>query len=200
MQQSAMDIPLRRAHAADDSRKMRPMIPFLPIVLAFASLAFATANARADAETQREDQFKAAYVVNFVKFVEWPPGAMADTLTICFVGGEGVYSALTVDIANKRVGQRRLAALQLIDPPVSGTCNALYLDASMAPGYPLRLEPALLTISDSNGFASNGGMIGLFTENHRLRFIINLQNANTAGLRISSELLKLAVAVKRESP
>ncbi len=41
-------------------------------------------------------------------------------------------------------------------------------------------------------------MIELFTENHRLRFLINVDNAQQAGLRISSDLLKLAAGVQRE--
>jgi hypothetical protein len=38
----------------------------------------------------------------------------------------------------------------------------------------------------------------LFTENHRLRFLINVDNAHKAGLRISSDLLKLAAGVRQE--
>jgi hypothetical protein len=56
----------------------------------------------------------------------------------------------------------------------------------------------VLTISDAKNFAANGGMIELFTENHRLRFRINARSAHRAGLRISSDLLKLAVGVHRE--
>jgi hypothetical protein len=59
-------------------------------------------------------------------------------------------------------------------------------------------ERATLTISDAKGFAANGGMIELFTENHRLRFLINVHNAQRTGLRISSDLLKLAAGVQRE--
>ncbi|MBL8270343.1 MAG: YfiR family protein [Steroidobacter sp.] len=175
------------------------MIRFLQIVSALVSLSLATASALADASAQREDQFKAAYVFNFVKFVEWPADSVADTLTVCFVGGEGVYSAFTSDIGNKKVGTRRLAALQVIDPPPPGTCHALYIHASMASSYELAPEPAVLTISDAASLAATDGMIGLFTENQRLRFSIDMQQATRAGLRISSQLLKLAAIVKRQS-
>lgn len=199
MLQSEIGIAFRRARAADDSRKMRHMIRLLQIVSALASLSLATAHACADASAQREDQFKAAYVFNFVKFVEWPLNSVADTLTVCFVGGEGVYSAFTSDIGNKRVGMRRLAALQVIDPPPPGTCHALYIHGSMAANYDLAQEPAVLTISDAAGLTASRGMIGLFIENQRLRFSIDVQQASRAGLRISSHLLKLATAVKREA-
>lgn len=165
---------------------------------ALAALTAAIASARADEVAQREDQFKAAYVFNFVKFVAWPEDAVSDSLLICFVGGERVYEALTTDIHKKRAGVRRLAALQIANASPTDTCNVLYIDASIASGYALAHERAVLTISDAKGFAANGGMIELFTENHRLRFLINVQSAQQAGLRISSDLLKLAAGVQRE--
>jgi hypothetical protein len=170
---------------------------FLHMLGALAALTLSSASARADALERREDQFKAAYVFNFVKFVEWPEPA-ADPLMICFVGGEGVYQALITDIEKRRAGARRLAVLQVADTPRAGACSALYIDASMASAYSLGNEPAVLTISDAKGFVGNGGMIELFTENHRLRFLINVSSAQQAGLRISSDLLKLAVGVQRE--
>lgn len=171
---------------------------FLHIVSVLASLSVASASVRADAVTQREDQFKAAYVFNFLKFVEWPVAAQSDTLTVCFVGADGVYEALTTGIANKRVGDRSLAALKITDTASADACDALYVEASLASSYTLPSPAAVLTISDAANFTANGGMIGLFTENHRLRFTINLASANEAGLRISSDLLKLAASVRRD--
>lgn len=171
---------------------------FLHIVAMLVALTVATASARADAVAQREDQFKAAYVFNFVKFVAWPGTEATGTLTICFVGGEGVYTALSAGIASKRVGARALATLKMDQSLTVDACDALYIGASMAAGYPLPLEKAVLTISDAKDFTARGGMIGLFTENHRLRFAINVHSAQQAGLRISSDLLKLAADVQRE--
>jgi hypothetical protein len=165
-----------------------------------SALAFllATASARAtDAITQREDQFKAAYVFNFVKFVAWPGAADANPLLICFIGAEDVYNDLASGIEDKRAGSRRLAALLLADTASADSCSVLYIDASMASDYTPANEPAMLTISDGHDFVARGGMIELFTENHRLRFLINLQSAQQAGLRISSDLLKLAAGVQR---
>jgi hypothetical protein len=173
---------------------------FLYIVAMLAALTVATGSARADAVTQREDQFKAAYVFNFVKFVAWPGTDASETLTICFVGADGVYEALSNGIENKHVGARPLATLKMEQAPLADSCNALYVEASMVTGYALPQQKAVLTISDAEDFTAHGGMIALFTENHRLRFTINVQSAHSAGLRISSDLLKLAADVQRVSP
>lgn len=171
----------------------------LHLLSALASLVLATSIAHANHDSeQREEQFKAAYVFNFVKFVEWPPAAMSDTLTVCFLGGEGVYEALSANIEGKRVGARQLLARQLQPSATTDGCNALYVDAAMAAGQPAVVEQPVLTISDAERFVLHGGIIELFTENHRLRFLINVDNAHKAGLRISSDLLKLAAGVRRE--
>lgn len=167
------------------------------IVAVLAAFTVATGSVRADAATQREDQFKAAYVFNFVKFVAWPDTETTDTLTICFVGGDGVYDALTNGMADKRVGARSLVAVQVTDTMLAPRCDALYIEASKAANFMLPADPAVLTISDAANFTARGGMIGLFTENHRLRFVINVRNASQAGLHISSDLLKLAAHVQR---
>jgi hypothetical protein len=173
------------------------MLPHPSFIAMLAALALASVNVHADDVQRREDQFKAAYLFNFVKFVEWPTAAATDTLTVCFLGGEGVHEALATGIEAKRVGPRKLIARRLGRPATVEDCEVLYADAasadpSLGAGLPV------LTISDAPQFATHGGMIGLFTENHRLRFVINVANVHRAGLRMSSDLLKLAASVQRE--
>ena len=53
----------------------------------------------------------------------------------------------------------------------------------------------ILTVSEIPRFASTGGMIELFREQDRIRFIINVKMARAAGLEISPNLLRLAVVL-----
>jgi hypothetical protein len=157
---------------------------------------------RADeAGARREDQLKAAYLFNFVKFVEWPEGAVGQTLIVCFLGGAGVHAALAAGIENKKAGQRSLLARKVARSDGAGDCNVLYIEAGAAPvdwQALLAGTRAVLTVSDAGKFTHNGGMIELFTESNRLRFNIQLGHAHKAGLRVSSSLLQLAAAVEKE--
>ena len=160
--------------------------------------------AAAEAESvppSREDQFKAAYLLNFVKFVEWPAATTQDAgqLTICLLGGEGIYRALASTIEGKRVGQRALAVRRISGSDTFAGCNAVYFDAAAQVLEHLESlhELPVLTVSDAGEFTSKHGMIGLFLENNRLRFNINVDNAQKCGLRIRSSLLQLAAAVER---
>jgi hypothetical protein len=152
------------------------------------------------AAANREDQFKAAYLFNFVKFVEWPAGAVhqADRLIVCFAGGAGVQRAFAKDLDHKRVGARQLVLRRVSSNDALTECNALYVDATQLP-LPLGSVHQLpvLTVSDAGEFTHSEGIIGLFLESNRLRFNINIDNAQRSGLRISSSLLQLAASVQR---
>jgi YfiR/HmsC-like len=157
----------------------------------------------ADATIQRADQLKAGYLLNFVKFVEWPASVSANLLTVCFVGGKGVRDALASGIDTKMAGERHLAVRSLSDsdPPVG--CNVLYIDAAMMPEgahEPNTAESPVLTVSDAKAFAHVGGMIELFSDANHLRFNINIASAQKAGLHISSSLLQLAAVVEQATP
>lgn len=157
-------------------------------------------EARGTDAAVRENELKAAYLFNFVKFVDWPASAADEALTVCFIGGKGVYDALADGIEAKRVGTRHLAMRVLEKTTSVQGCNVLYVEAAVEPD-PSRVanvaELPILTISDTKDFALNGGMIAMFTESNRLRFSINVGNAQKAGLRISSSLLQLAASVER---
>ena len=55
-------------------------------------------------------------------------------------------------------------------------------------------EP-VLTLSDSNDFVMNGGMVGLTIRNNRVNIQINVANYERVGLSVNSQLLQLAEIV-----
>jgi hypothetical protein len=152
---------------------------------------------------QRADRLKAGYLFSFMKFVEWPPPAPENLLTVCFVGGQGVLDALASGIENKLVGERHLTVRMLSESETPVGCEVLYLDAATMPDAaraPHTGESPILTVSDAKAFAHSGGMIELFTDANHLRFNINVGSAQKAGLHISSSLLQLAAVVEQAKP
>jgi hypothetical protein len=174
-----------------------------------ALLAAVTADAAAvtpqDAAPQRADQLKAGYLGNFVKFVEWPSSTPADTLTVCFVGAPGVRTAFGADAAAKKAGTRRLMVREFNPGESPAGCDVIYMDGATSSFQQLSEQWsdvqlwAVLTVSDKPDFTRRGGVIGLFTQDNRLRFTVNVQNARRAGLRLSAALLQLATNIEKES-
>jgi hypothetical protein len=166
------------------------------------ALAMVSQLAWADAATtQRENQLKAAYLLNFVKFIEWPSLAAGDALNVCFLGASSVYEVLSVGLDGKRVNGRALTAREIPSGTQVSGCHVVYADANKSQELNLTSQdPRLpvLTVSDAKKFALNGGVIELFTDSNRLRFIINIDNARRSGLRIGSGLLQLATVIDKE--
>lgn len=148
-----------------------------------------------------EGQVKAAYVYNFVKFVEWPPGAGGDKLTLCAVGSKVLGGALA-GLDGLKAGGRTLHVVNLTD--IDGrlnACQVVYVGESEQHRYVSLLKSLddlpVLTISDIDDFAEKGGCIGLRYRENKIVFEVNLATAQQAGLRLPAQLLNLASYVFR---
>ena len=150
-----------------------------------------------------EQLIKAAFVYNFAKFTRWPEGSaeVADTpLTLCIAGDDELAGALG-HLAGKIVKGRPLVVQDSKASPARH-CQMLYVAASEQKRQvdlvrPLHRLP-ILTVSQLPGFVGAGGMVELFREEGRIRFIINLAATRAAGLEISPNLLNLAVVVGQD--
>ena len=82
------------------------------------------------------------------------------------------------------------------DPAGASPLTLCVLDDALAATIEELKGAPVLTVGDGESFAEVGGTIGLFVEDGRMRFAINPNAAHRAGLRLSSQLLKLAKIVK----
>jgi hypothetical protein len=166
---------------------------------ALLALAFA-APAQAQAPTG-EAQVKAAFVYNFLKFVEWPPGSFRpdEPLVVAVVGDGPTAEATTQFLSAKLVGSRPLVVRRATwDGPLEGV-HAVFVTESDAGRLRRILAAAsmagVLSIGEGAGFASSGGVIALVVDERKVRFDIDMDVAQTAGLRVSSKLLALTRVV-----
>ena len=151
-----------------------------------------------------EYEVKAAFLYNFAKFVEWPASAFTATnnaLVVGVLGDDPFGEALDRIAKNKSAQGRRIDVRRFRSvADVSDQCHILFVSPSLARDLPrilqgLHGEP-ILTVSDIAGFLDHGGTINLVMEQRRVRFAVNLKAANQAGLKMSSQLLKIAKAIQ----
>jgi len=158
----------------------------------------------APAQVINEYQVKAAFIYNFAKFVEWPPQAFknpADPITICVLGQNPFDRLLEEAVSGKTVQGRTFIVRQLSGEPPATGCQILFVSSSEQK----RLHAILggiktigvLTVGETETFASEGGVINFTIEAGRVGLQVNVEAAEHAKLRISSKLLSLAQIVKR---
>jgi len=169
----------------------------VPRLLAILATLFASLAHAQDRPLDRTEALKAAYLFNFLKFVELP--SASTTIGVCFVGARDVYDALTHSTENKKLGSRAIVTMELTADASWSGCDVVYLDAT-ADVRTLLANAAgtsALTVGEADDFTAGGGIIRLFTQDNRLRFDINVVNARRAGVKISVSLLRLASHVEQ---
>lgn len=144
-----------------------------------------------------EYEIKAGMLFNFTHFVEWPLESLdkSRTFSICIAGDSSSNQTFS-RLNGKSYKERTITVRQIREPGGASGCNLLFLHRSEnnhLPGYlQMAQKKSILTVSDMDDFASQGGMIGFIEQDGKIRFEINLDAAHHSRLKISSQLLKLA--------
>lgn len=154
------------------------------------------------AEELLEYQVKAAYILNFTKFIDWQPEAFSQPdspIEICILGGNPFRKALDQTVAGETVHGRKVTVRQINEVPASKSCQALFIGKTEKDVVKIltSLPPGILTIGETQTFIKDGGVIAFVIENRHVRFLIRQAVAESAGLKISSRLLNVAKAVEK---
>lgn len=146
-----------------------------------------------------EYQIKAAFLYNFAKFVKWPPGAFAspDAPIVIGIIGDNVFGTeLERTIHDKTFNNRPFEFREFHSMTEATNCQILFISTSEQGRLPRILKnlqgTSVLTVSEMDPFIGAGGMINFVIEDKKVRFQINNEAAEKAGLVISSKLLNLA--------
>lgn len=178
---------------------------------------------QASAPDSAEYNVKAAFLYNFIKFVDWPEDNIANksaTVTIGIVGQNMFGSRLDL-LKNKPIVGKKLIVKQIdsfdalvrhndgknplirSDLGALKECQLVFISPTekkhMSEIVNLLKEHPVLTVADTAGFLESGGMINMFVENKKVHFAINMAAAEQAGLKISSKLLQLAIIYDQKS-
>ena len=140
------------------------------------------------AQAPAEYAEKAAFLAKITQFVKWPPPA-GSAITVGLLGEDSIGGPLAGLINVKRA--KRIEDLKDCQVIFIGKAEQGRLNEILA-----ALEGTnILTVGESEGFAKQGGAIGLIMEGDKVRMEINPGAAKRAGLGIDLRLLKLAARV-----
>jgi len=154
------------------------------------------------AQTPSEYQVKAAFLLNFTKFIQWPDAAFekADSaLNICILGEDPFGKDLDQLIAGETVNGRKLKVARLRSAPLPKACQVLFISQSEkdVPSILAGLGAGVLTVGDGDRFLREGGMISFVIEDRHVRFDVNRRAAVNASLTISARMLSVARKVEK---
>lgn len=156
-------------------------------------------SAVAHAQSNKEYQVKAAFLLNFIRFVDWPPASFSSEqapIVIGVLGTNPFGKYLNEIITDEKIGGRSLIIQQYQSITDIKSCHILFINKAETE-YLSQVPEVLkgkdiLTVSDAPSFLKQGGMILFFTRSNKIQFQVNLDAVKKTKLDISSKLLRLA--------
>lgn len=154
------------------------------------------------AQTELEYQVKAAFLLNFAKFVEWPSSAFADAdspVAICILGKDPFGRTIDDLVQGEVANGRKLMVRRTSQLPPPQACQVVFAEASTKDVAKTLngLGRGVLTVGEGGSFLRDGGIIAFVIENRRVRFDINQTAAEGAALKLSSKLLSVARSIEK---
>jgi len=147
--------------------------------------------------TAQEYAVKAAFLVSFAEFVEWPgeSDAVTGPIIIGIIGPDPFGGALDAIVATKNKPSVRYVIQRYGRMEDISRCHILFVglpggaDTTSLIAY--LADRPVLTVGETDSFIKSGGMINFFIDGDRVRFEISKVPAERAGLTISAKLLRL---------
>ena len=171
--------------------------------VALLSITLVTPSAHAGLESDVDEAaVQAAFVFNFARFTEWPTSAFSgktSPLNHCLFGQREALAHALGKLSERPVQGHPLRFIQIDRLEDLKSCQLVFMAEPdikrRAQALQALLGQPTLTVSDLDGFAREGGMIGLMRVGTRLRFEINRAQSQKAGLRLAADLLNLATSI-----
>lgn len=170
----------------------------VPVILGFPGL-------QAQGTKVGEYEVKAAYLYNFGRFVEWPTkGGRGESFSVCVLGKDPFGTALDATVAGEVIADSHVVVKRLSRIQNLEDCRILFISSSEESQLREVLTTldklAVLTVSDLPQFLRRGGMMQFVLDGNRVRFEVNVTSVERSGLTLSSQLLKLAMNVRKGAP
>ncbi len=163
-------------------------------MVCLAAVALAPRQARA----ADEYEIKAAFVINFLQFVQWPAGSFNSAkapIVVATLGGDPFHGMLESNCVGEVVGGRTVVVKHFAHASDFQPCQVLFVASGYESDLATVLQhagPGLLTIGETADFIRQGGIIGFYTDNNHVRFEISSTATTRAKLQISAKLLRLS--------
>lgn len=144
--------------------------------------------------------FKALFLYNFTKNVEWPPEANGEELIITVVGDSEITKELQKIAKVKKVGSKSIRVESVKNIKDIDTTHIIFLGAAkssmMSPLNSEQNGKAVLLVADKSGLCKQGAGISFLTVDGKLRYEIHVGNIEANQLQVTKKLLSLGIQVQ----
>lgn len=166
---------------------------FLLLLLSFFAHKYALSQ-----DEGGEASLKAAFIYNFTKYIEWEGADNSGDFIIGIVGSSSISGPLEKIAQTNNVKGRRILIRYYNSTDAIGFSHILFIPRNQSSSLPAILEKTAkgtLTVSEEPGYARLGSAFNFIIKNDKLKFEANLNAIYAANVKVSSQLLKLAILI-----
>ncbi|MCS6823699.1 MAG: YfiR family protein [Cytophagaceae bacterium] len=165
------------------------LVVFLSLLLVYIPAAIAQVNYK----------MHSLFIYKFTQYIEWPASASSGDFVIGVVGNSPIISELEALASSKKVGTRNIVVKKLTSSSDPNGCHILFISESQSAHIgtlagKLTNSPVLI-LSESEGGAKKGAGINFIIVDDKMKFELNKSAIEKRGLKISADLVKLAIVV-----
>lgn len=152
-------------------------------------------------KTAEEYSAKAAFIYNFTKFIEWSESPKSNEFTICVLKDSPIIEPLKQIASSKKVSEKKINVVVLKSENDTKDCSILFIPNTIPADKVSQIiknfeEKNTLIICEKKGSLNRGAAINFILKDDKIKFEINRKSLDKANLKISSQLLKLAVKIQ----
>jgi hypothetical protein len=144
-------------------------------------------------------RFHSVFIYNFTKYIQWPESYQSGDFVIGVLGNSPIAAELEKLSANKTVGMQKIIVRKFKSADEIGTCHILFLPVTGSNSFEEVQEKLkgkhTLVITEKSGLAQKGSGINFIQQDNKWKFELNESATQSAGLKVSKELSKLAINV-----
>ena len=164
-------------------------------VFLLAALVFSAFKPGIESNEGNEYEVKAMFVLNFIRYVEWPEKNTNTEFSIGIIGESEMAAPLERIAVQKKVGDKKII-IRKLSAEDDTYCNIILVSRERAGKLELIEKKyagkGVLIISDES---PHSAAINLVKRDNKIRFEINQAAAKSGGVKISGQLLQLAITV-----
>jgi hypothetical protein len=144
-----------------------------------------------------EYKYQSLFMYNFTKYIQWPESAQSGDFIIGVLGNSYILAELEKVAGTKSVGNQKIIVRKVSSAAEGEKCHILFVPKSESKDFEslqnaLKSKPVLV-VTEKEGLCKKGSTINFIFLEGKMRFELNQNAASTAGLKISTQLVSLAV-------
>lgn len=149
------------------------------------------------ANAQNQYDVYAGFMFHFGKYVQWPDNMQSGDFVVGVVGNSAMKTKLDNLAASKNINGRKIVVKKVAGVADVDGCNILFIPASDA-GQVTVLKSAakskkVLLVTEGDGNISKGSVFNFIEKDGKVRFEYSQAEADAHGLKVSADLVKLAI-------